>query len=168
MSSRAGKVYLVGAGPGDPELLTLKGRRILADADVGIYDRLANPRLLQHCRPDALLLDAGKRGERRSVRQEEINAWMIAHAREGRRVCRLKGGDPFLFGRGGEEAIALREAGIAFEVVPGVSSALAVPAYAGIPVTHRGTAATLAVLTGHAAEGGVGSPSWGPVAGAAD
>jgi uroporphyrinogen III methyltransferase/synthase len=168
MSEPLGIVYLVGAGPGDPELLTLKGQRILAGADVVIHDRLANPRLLRHARADAEIIDAGKRGARRSVRQDEINALMIARAGEGRRVCRLKGGDPFLFGRGGEEAEALRAVGIRFEVVPGVSSALAVPAYAGIPVTHRGTASTLAILTGHAAEGGVASPSWGPLAGAAE
>jgi uroporphyrinogen III methyltransferase/synthase len=168
MNMAAGIVYLVGAGPGDAELLTLKGQRILATADVVIHDRLANARLLRHCRPDAEIIDAGKRGPRRSVRQDEINALLIAHAGAGRRVCRLKGGDPFLFGRGGEEAEALRAAGIRFEVVPGVSSALAVPAYAGIPVTHRGTASTLAILTGHTAEGGVTSPSWGPLARAAE
>src|SRR5947209_4971603 len=142
MDERRGTVYLVGAGPGDPELLTLKGQRILATAEVVIHDRLANPRLLRHCRADAEILDAGKRGSRRSVRQEEINGWMIRHSLAGRAVCRLKGGDPFLFGRGGEEAEALRAAGIPFEIVPGISSALAVPAYAGIPVTHRGTAGT--------------------------
>lgn len=168
MNDPRGIVYLVGAGPGDPELLTLKGQRILASADVVIHDRLANPRLLRHARADAEILDAGKRGTRRSVRQEEINAWMVDRAAQGRTVCRLKGGDPFLFGRGGEEAEALRAAGIRFEIVPGVTSAIAVPAYAGIPVTHRGAASTLAILTGHAAEGGVASPSWGPLAATAE
>jgi uroporphyrinogen III methyltransferase / synthase len=168
MTEPRGIVYLVGAGPGDPELLTLKGQRILASADVVIHDRLANARLLRHARAEAEIIDAGKRGARRNVRQDEINALMIDRAGGGRIVCRLKGGDPFLFGRGGEEAEALRAAGIRFEIVPGITSALAVPAYAGIPVTHRGTASTLAILTGHAAEGGVASASWGPLAGTAE
>jgi uroporphyrinogen III methyltransferase/synthase len=168
MAETHGKVYLVGAGPGDPELLTLKGQRILAGADVVIHDRLVSPRLLRHCRPGAEIIDAGKRGPRPSVRQEEINALLVRHAAAGRHVCRLKGGDPFLFGRGGEEAEALLAAGIPFEVVPGVTSAMAVPAYAGIPVTHRGMASSVAILTGHAAEGGVASPSWDLLAAAAE
>jgi uroporphyrinogen III methyltransferase/synthase len=143
-----GKVYLVGAGPGDPRLITVEGLRRLKEADVVVHDRLVSGALLKEARADAELIFVGKvAGE--SHDQEAINRLLIEKAREGKRVVRLKGGDPFVFGRGGEEAEALRAAGIAFEVVPGVTSALAVPAYAGIPVTHRGLASTFAVITGH-------------------
>ncbi|MBI3910497.1 MAG: uroporphyrinogen-III C-methyltransferase [Armatimonadetes bacterium] len=153
--STPGKVYLVGAGPGDPELLTLKGRRALREADVVIYDRLANPELLAHARPEAERIYAGKETRRHTLPQSQVNALLIQHARAGKTVCRLKGGDPFLLGRGGEEAEALARAGIPFEVVPGVSSAIAVPAYAGIPVTHRGMAASVAIVAGQSdADGG--------------
>ncbi len=148
---KTGFVSLVGAGPGDPELLTLKGLRRLRAADVVVYDALANPELLRECRPDALLLFAGKRAGLPHLPQAAINALLIEHARRGCLVVRLKGGDPFLFGRGGEEAAALAQAGVAWEVVPGVSSALGVPAYAGIPVTQRGMAASVAFVTGHEA-----------------
>src|SRR5437870_6713619 len=141
-------VYLVGAGPGDPGLITVAGLRRLKEADVIVYDRLVNEALLREARSDAELVFVGKiAGE--SHDQEAINRLLIEKAREGKQVVRLKGGDPFVFGRGGEEAEALREAGIPFEVVPGVTSAVAVPAYAGIPVTHRGLASTFAVITGY-------------------
>jgi uroporphyrin-III C-methyltransferase len=144
-----GKVYLVGAGPGDPELITVKGLRCLRAAEVVIYDRLVNPVLLEEVPASAQRLFVGKQPGRCSLRQEEINALLVEHARLGRTVVRLKGGDPFVFGRGGEEALALVEAGIAFEVVPGISSAIAVPAYAGIPVTHRNRSGALTIVTGH-------------------
>lgn len=146
---RIGRVYLVGAGPGDPGLLTVRGLELLRTADVVIYDRLVNPRLLDEAPPEAIRIFAGKLTGTHSVPQQQINALLIAHARRGRRVVRLKGGDPFVFGRGGEEAEALAEAGIPFEVVPGVSSAVAVPAYAGIPLTHRRLSSSFAVVTGH-------------------
>lgn len=145
----AGFVSLIGAGPGDPELITLKGMRCLQKADVVIYDALVNEELLGFCRSGAELIDAGKRAGQPSVAQETITALLIEKARAGFYVVRLKGGDPFVFGRGGEEAEALHAAGIAWEVVPGVSSAISVPAYAGIPLTHRGYAASFAVVTGH-------------------
>ena len=144
-----GRVYLVGAGPGDPGLMTVRGLEALRRADVVVYDRLVNPALLDEAPPGALRLFAGKRAGGHCLPQEEINARLIEQARRGRCVVRLKGGDPFVFGRGGEEALALAEAGIAFEVVPGVSAAVAVPAYAGIPVTHRGLSSSFAVVTGH-------------------
>jgi uroporphyrin-III C-methyltransferase len=146
-----GFISLVGAGPGDPELLTLKGLRRLQAADVVVYDALISVELLRACRPDAELIYAGKRAGEHSRSQAEINALLIEKARAGLQVVRLKGGDPFVFGRGGEEAQALAEAGVAWEVVPGVSAAIAVPAYAGIPVTHRALASSFAVLTGHEA-----------------
>ena len=149
MTAPAGKVYLVGAGPGDPGLFTLKGRRCLEEAEVIVYDALANPRLLRYARPEAELIYAGKRGGAHSLPQEEIERLLVAKATEGRIVVRLKGGDPFLFGRGGEEAEALAAAKISFEVVPGVSAAAAVPAYAGIPLTHRDLTSTVAFITGH-------------------
>jgi uroporphyrinogen III methyltransferase/synthase len=144
-----GFVSLVGAGPGDPGLLTLAGRDRLAEADVVVYDRLVSPLLLRHCRGDAELVFAGKSPAGHTLTQDEINALLIERAQAGKRVVRLKGGDPFVFGRGGEEALALAAAGIPFEVVPGVTSAVAAPAYAGVPVTHRGIASSFAVVTGH-------------------
>ncbi|MEK6815288.1 MAG: uroporphyrinogen-III C-methyltransferase [Nitrospirota bacterium] len=145
----AGKVILVGAGPGDPGLITLKGKEAIERADVVVYDYLASPRLLSYARPDAEKLYVGKKGGAHTVPQEGINDLIVARAREGKVVVRLKGGDPFVFGRGGEEAEELAEAGIAFEVVPGVTAAVAVPAYAGIPLTHRDFTATAAIVTGH-------------------
>ncbi len=147
--SSHGKVYLVGAGPGDPELITLKGLRCLRVADVVVYDRLVNLSLLDEAPSRAERVFAGKKAGCHVVKQEEIHAFLIHCARQGRLVVRLKGGDPFVFGRGGEEALALAQAGIPFEVVPGVSSAIAVPAYAGIPVTHRDHASSVTIVTGH-------------------
>ena len=144
-----GKVFLVGAGPGDPELITLKGLRSLRKADVLVYDRLICPDLLDEAPSKARRVFAGKASGHHSMKQEEINALLITYARRGCIVVRLKGGDPFVFGRGGEEALALAQAGIPFEVVPGVSSAIAVPAYAGIPVTQRGLVSSVTIVTGH-------------------
>lgn len=144
-----GTVYLVGAGPGDPGLLTVRGLELLRGAEVLVYDRLVHPALLDEAPPGALRIFVGKLAGIHSLPQEQISALLIAHARRGRRVVRLKGGDPFVFGRGGEEALALAEAAIPFEVVPGVTAAVAVPAYAGIPVTHRGLSSSFAVITGH-------------------
>lgn len=149
VSERRGKVYLIGAGPGDPGLLTLKGKACLEAAEAVVYDRLASDRLLAFARPGAELIYVGKESSRHALPQEEINALLVRLAREGKTVARLKGGDPFVFGRGGEEAECLRQAGLEFEVVPGVTSAIAAPAYAGIPVTHRGVASSFAVITGH-------------------
>ncbi|MSQ08443.1 MAG: uroporphyrinogen-III C-methyltransferase [Dehalococcoidia bacterium] len=143
-----GLVSLVGAGPGDPGLITLKGLARLKEADVIIHDRLANSKLLGHAKPGAELVDAGKGRATYRFSQEELNALLVEYARQGKRVCRLKGGDPFVFGRGGEEALACAEAGVPWEVVPGVTSAIAAPAYAGIPVTHRGKAAAVTFVTG--------------------
>lgn len=144
-----GTVYLVGAGPGAPELLTLAGARALARADVVVYDYLANPRLLEHAPARATRVLVGKHGGGQRTEQAVITALLLEHAGAGRTVVRLKGGDPFVFGRGGEEAEALAAAGIPFEIVPGVSSAIAVPAYAGIPLTHRDLASSFTVLTGY-------------------
>jgi uroporphyrin-III C-methyltransferase len=144
-----GRVVLVGAGPGDPELITLRGLRWLQRAEVVVYDQLAASELLDEAPGDALRIFAGKSGARHYLEQPAINAVLIHHAQAGRLVVRLKGGDPFVFGRGGEEALACVRAGVAVEVVPGVSAALAVPAVAGIPVTHRGLASSFAVVTGH-------------------
>ena len=154
--ARLGTVYLVGAGPGDPGLLTVKARDLLESCDVVIYDYLVNPEMLSNVRAGAEHIYVGKVGGGRQTPQDEINRLLVRHARKGQRVVRLKGGDPFLFGRGAEEAEALSNAGVAFEVVPGISSALAVPAYAGIPLTKRGLSSSVAVLTG--ARGGDGAP----------
>jgi len=147
---KAGTVYLVGAGPGDPGLLTLRGKALLSEAEVVIYDYLANPALLEWAKPAAQKIYVGKKGGTASVsHQEQIHRRMIEAAKAGRSVVRLKGGDPFIFGRGGEEVEALAAAGIPFEVVPGVTSAIAAPAYAGIPLTHRDCASTVTFVTGH-------------------
>ncbi|MFL5358753.1 uroporphyrinogen-III C-methyltransferase [Archangium sp.] len=158
-----GKVYLVGAGPGDPGLLTIRAAQLLASADTVVYDRLIHPEVLKHARPRARLLFVGKEGGGESVAQEEINALLVSQARLGRSVVRLKGGDPFVFGRGGEEALALEEAGISYEVVPGVSSGVAAPAAAGIPVTHRGVSGSVTFATAYRAGK---APDWVHLAGA--
>jgi uroporphyrin-III C-methyltransferase len=147
-----GRVALVGAGPGDPGLITVRGLALLREAEVVVYDRLVSPALLAEAPAAALCIPAGRPTGDHPRPQAEINALLITHARRGRRVVRLKGGDPFVFGRGGEEAEALARAGIPFEIVPGVTSAVAVPAYAGIPLTYRGLSSSFAVVTGHEAE----------------
>jgi uroporphyrinogen III methyltransferase/synthase len=146
-----GKVYLVGAGPGDPGLMTVKGLNCLRHADVVIYDRLVDESLLNEARPEAQKIYVGKADRLHILEQDSINQLLLEKAREGKVVVRLKGGDPFVLGRGGEEAGILTKHGIPFEVVPGVTSASAVPAYAGIPITHRGVASSFAVITGHKA-----------------
>ena len=143
-----GKVYLVGAGPGDPGLLTVKALELLGQADVVVYDYLVNPDVLLRTPADAERIYVGKVGGGCQTQQSQINELLIAQAKQGKIVVRLKGGDPFLFGRGAEEALALRGAGISFEIVPGVSSVASVPAYAGIPLTHRGLSSSVAILTG--------------------
>ncbi|MBA2679899.1 MAG: uroporphyrinogen-III C-methyltransferase [Ktedonobacteraceae bacterium] len=154
---RPGTVYLIGAGPGDPELITVKGLRALRMADVVLYDRLVSPELLHEARIDATLVYVGKGAGCHTMPQEEINTVLVRFARQGQSVARLKGGDPFVFGRGGEEAQVLVEAGIPFEIIPGITSAIAVPAYAGIPVTHRAHASSVTIVTGH--EGKAASPT---------
>ncbi|MEO6195444.1 MAG: uroporphyrinogen-III C-methyltransferase [Thermoanaerobaculia bacterium] len=144
-----GIVYLVGAGPGDPRLITVLGLDRLRQAEVVVYDRLVSPQLLDEAPPEAERIFVGKAPGEHSARQEEINELLVRHASAGRIVVRLKGGDPFVFGRGSEEALACAQAGIPWEVVPGISSALSVPALAGIPVTHRELAGGFAVVTGH-------------------
>ena len=147
--TKQGKVYLIGAGPGDPGLLSIKAMECLKAADAVVYDRLADPRILAYARPDAEMVYVGKASANHTMRQPDINKLLVKLAAEGKTVARLKGGDPFVFGRGGEEAIELLEAGLPFEFVPGVTSAIAVAEYAGIPVTHRRVATSFAVITGH-------------------
>ena len=159
------RVYLVGAGPGDPGLLTLKGRAAIERADVLVYDRLVSPRLLGYARPDCELVYVGKTPDHHTLPQHKINALLVKKALAGNVVVRLKGGDPFVFGRGGEEAEELRDHGLPYEVVPGVTSAIAAPAYAGIPVTHRDAASSFTVITGHERDGkGNSAIPWGQVA----
>ncbi len=144
-----GKVYLVGSGPGDPELLTIKALRLIKEADVIVYDQLPGPGILASLPKSAELIDVGKYAGDHTLLQDEINRLLVDYASQGKTVVRLKGGDPYLFGRGGEEALELQEAGIEFEVVPGITSAIAVPAYAGIPITHRDHASMVTIITGH-------------------
>ena len=157
-----GKVYLVGAGPGDPELMTLKAKRLLGLADVVLFDRLLDPRMLEGVKAE--LIDVGKNAGRHKLTQEGINQLLIEKAEAGNIVVRLKGGDPYLFGRGGEEALALQEKGIPFEVVPGVTSSIAAPELAGIPVTHRGVASSLIIVTGHEEPGKETPLDWAAIA----
>jgi uroporphyrin-III C-methyltransferase/precorrin-2 dehydrogenase/sirohydrochlorin ferrochelatase len=147
--SGAGSVALVGGGPGDPGLITTRGRQLLAEADVVVVDRLAPRELLEHLDPEVVVVDAGKTAGHHPLPQEEINRLLVSYAQAGRRVVRLKGGDPFVLGRGGEEALACLAAGVRVEVVSGVTSAVAVPAAAGIPVTHRGRARQVTIASGH-------------------
>lgn len=149
MSEKKGRVYLIGAGPGDAGLLTLRGKELLGEAQVVIYDSLVNPQILKFCRPDAELVFAGKTIGQAHISQEEINRLLVSKAKEGKTVARLKGGDPFVFGRGGEEAEVVVQNNIDIEIVPGVSSVTAVPAYGGIPITHRSYNSSFAVFTGH-------------------
>ncbi len=144
-----GKVYLVGAGPGDPKLITVRGLECLEECEVVVYDRLASPRLLRHLKPGTERIYVGKLPDRHTMKQEEINQLLVDLALQGKTVTRLKGGDPTIFGRVGEEAELLYDNGIEFEIVPGITSAIAVPAYAGIPVTHRDLASSLSIITGH-------------------
>ena len=161
MESRAGIVYLVGAGPGDPGLLTVRAWELLAAAEVVVHDALVHPAIIESLGSEVERIFVGKRGGRPSIPQEEIEAILIREAGKGRIVVRLKGGDPFVFGRGGEEGLALRDAGITFEVVPGVTAGVAATAYAGIPVTHRGITSSVTFLTGHEDPGKPGSDlSW--------
>jgi len=148
----AGKVYLTGAGPGDVELLTLKAVRVIQEADVIIYDRLANPEILDMAKAGCRFVYVGKEDGKHTLPQEEINDVIYQEALHNEIVVRLKGGDPFVFGRGGEEGAYLHSHGIAYEVIPGITSAISVPAYAGIPVTHRGVAVSFRVVTGHEAK----------------
>jgi len=150
---QVGKVYLVGAGPGDADLITVKGLASIQKADVILYDRLINRELLDHAKEGAQLIYCGKLPDYHAMKQETINRFLVKHAKQGKVVTRLKGGDPFIFGRGAEEAAALRENGIPYEVVPGITSGIAAPAYAGIPVTHRELSSSFAIVTGHAKEG---------------
>lgn len=150
---RRGIVYLIGAGPGDPGLITVKGLQVLRDCDAVVYDHLAGPGLLEETKEGCQRIYVGKQAGRHSMKQEEINGLLIGLAGEGKRVARLKGGDPYVFGRGGEEALALRAEGIAYQVIPGVSSAVAAAACAGIPVTHRALSRSFHVITGHAGAG---------------
>lgn len=154
-----GSVYIVGSGPGDPELITVRGLACLREADVVLHDRLVDRRLLEEVRIDAEIVDVGKHPGNEDQQQERIHELMIDRASRGKTVCRLKGGDPFVFGRGGEEAEALEQAGIPFEIVPGVTSAIAAPAYAGIPVTHRLHAHSFMVIAGSRSHD-LGSPEW--------
>jgi uroporphyrinogen III methyltransferase/synthase len=164
VSAAPGTVYLVGAGPGDPGLLTLRGAELLHTCDAVVVDALASEELLRHCREDVEVHRAGKRAGQHSATQDEINRLLVDLARQGRSVVRLKGGDPFVFGRGGEECEALRRHGVAYEVVPGVTSAVAAPASAGIPVTHRDWAGHVTIVTGHEREGEEGRIDYRPLA----
>jgi uroporphyrin-III C-methyltransferase len=146
---KEGEIYLVGAGPGDPELITVKGRRLIERADVIVHDSLIGMELLSCAGPDVEIIDVGKRGGKHKAEQEEINDILVAKAKEGKLVVRLKGGDPFLFGRGGEEVEELRRAGAKVHLVPGVSSSIAAPGLAGVPVTHRDAASMVTMVTGH-------------------
>ena len=163
-----GKVYLVGAGPGHPDLLTVRARDLLLSADVVVYDRLVNPELVEQCSRNTGLIYVGKEAGHHLLPQEEINHVLVAQAHSGHSVVRLKGGDPFVFGRGGEEAQALAEAGVPFEIVPGVTSAVAVPAYAGIPLTYRRVSSSFAVITGHESVKSSPSVDWSGLATAVD
>jgi len=163
-----GKVFLVGAGPGDPQLLTLKAVEVLKEAEVVVYDRLVSESILEFAPEDAEKIYVGKSSDKHELSQEKINELLVNKALDGKKVVRLKGGDPFVFGRGGEEAVALADKKIAFEVVPGVTSAIAAPAYVGMPLTHRDYASSFAVVTGHQAADSEKPVAWGRLAGSVD
>lgn len=165
---RAGIAYIVGAGPGDPELITVKAIKRIEAADAVLYDRLANESLLAYAKPEAERIYCGKAPSRHAMPQRQINELLIALAREGKTVVRLKGGDPLVFGRGGEEALALAEAGVPYEIVPGITSAIGAAAASGIPLTHRGVAGSFAVVTGSRCHDGEPPPRWDLLAQAVD
>ncbi|MDY6966264.1 MAG: uroporphyrinogen-III C-methyltransferase [Halobacteriota archaeon] len=160
MKEKKGKVYLVGAGPGDPELLTLKAKRMISEADVILYDRLINKEILKYAREDAEIVYVGKESDHHVCTQDEINDLLLKYAKEGNFVARLKGGDPYLFGRGGEEGEYLVKNGVEVGVVPGITSAISVPAYAGIPVTHRDHTSIFVAVTGHEEPGKSENIEW--------
>lgn len=169
LAKKTGRVFLIGAGPGDPKLLTIRAAELIGASDVIVYDHLVNPEVLAHSRRGAELIYAGKRAGEASMTQSQINHFLVERARRGQAVARLKGGDPFVFGRGGEEAEALVEAGIDWEVVPGISSGIAAAAYAGIPLTHRDYSSSVAFITGrNASDNNRRVVDWSVVAGAAD
>ena len=155
-----GKVYLVGAGPGDYKLITMKGLECIRKADVIVYDRLANVKYLEEAKKDCIFINVGKASSNHILPQDDINTLIADKALEGKIVVRLKGGDPYVFGRGGEEAEALAKQGVPFEIVPGISAGIAAPAYAGIPVTHRDASASFAIVTGHRKEGAEEEVKW--------
>ncbi len=159
-----GIVYLVGAGPGDPELITVKGIRCIQQADVILYDRLVNQELLDYAKPNVELINCGKLPNYHLLQQETINRFLVKYAQKGKTVTRLKGGDPFVFGRGGEEAEICEKAGVPFEVVPGITAGIAAPAYAGIPVTHRDYSSSFAIITGHRKAGEDDNIKWEAIA----
>ncbi len=163
--AKMGRASLVGAGPGDPELMTIKAVRALADADVVLYDALIDPAILDHARPDARRIDVGKRCGRHTLNQAAINKLILEHVRAGAHVVRLKGGDPFVFGRGGEELECLRAAGVEVTVIPGVTAACAAAASLGVPLTHRDVARSLHFVTGHGSDGQVPGLDWRTLAG---
>lgn len=154
------KVYLVGAGPGDPELITVKALRCIQEADVILYDRLVNDELLQEAKPEADLIYCGKHPKFHMLKQETINHLLVKYAKQGKTVTRLKGGDPFVFGRGAEEAEELAKHGLRYEIVPGITSGIAAPAYAGIPITHRELGSSFAVVTGHRCKANEQETDW--------
>lgn len=165
---KMGKVYIVGAGPGSVDLITLKGMKCIQEADVILYDRLVNKELLEYAKPNAELVFVGKLPKMHDTIQQLIHRLLLQYARKGKIVTRLKGGDPFLFGRGAEEAEVLREANIPFEIVPGITSGIAAPAYAGIPVTHRDYSSSMAIVTGHMREGKEDTINWKRISEAVD
>ncbi|MEL3960260.1 uroporphyrinogen-III C-methyltransferase [Lysinibacillus endophyticus] len=159
-----GIVYIVGAGPGDEELITVKGLKCIEQADVILYDRLVNKELLNYAKAGAEIISCGKLPNCHTMQQNTINLTLVKYAKQGKVVTRLKGGDPFIFGRGGEEAAACSDAGIPFEIVPGITSGIASPAYAGIPVTHRDYSSSFAVVTGHRKNGEPDNTNWAALA----
>jgi uroporphyrin-III C-methyltransferase len=163
-----GKAYIVGAGPGDPELITVKALRCIQNADVILYDRLVNPELLKEAKRDCHLIYCGKQPNYHTLQQETINHLLVKYTKQGKNVVRLKGGDPFVFGRGAEEVEALMENGLPVEVVPGITAGIAAPAYAGIPITHRELGSSFAVVTGHKPKGKPTDINWESLATAVD